>query len=263
MSIKLRWLGWACFEIVLPSGKVLLTDPFIDYSNTAPIKSSELSGADYIALTHTHFDHCTDIGSVVNRFHSKVICSSSIAGPLAEFFDIRWSNLIRVRAGDVIKFDDLQIEVIRAEHIYMPIQKADELSAVYPPPMNKMMPALIHAGLHQMPVRDMEMINFLFQTSDNLRVLMFGGVTSENQKHEIAKTHPNVALFQTGSPEVVADFAAVSGAAVVIPYHHDSNPAKTHENAQALASQLALKSKAAFLDIRHGQWYEIGVKVNS
>ena len=84
MAIKLRWLGWACFEIVLPSGKVLLTDPFIDYSNTAPIKSSELTGADYIALTHTHFDHCTDVGTIVKKFHSKVICSSSIAGPLAE-----------------------------------------------------------------------------------------------------------------------------------------------------------------------------------
>jgi L-ascorbate metabolism protein UlaG (beta-lactamase superfamily) len=262
MTIKLRWLGWACFEIVLPSGKVLLTDPFIDYSNTAPIKSSELTEADYIALTHTHFDHCTDVGAVVEKFHSKVICSSSIAVPLAEFFGIRWTNLIRVRAGDVIKFDDLQVEVVRAEHIYMNIAKADELNAVYPPPMNKMMPALIHAGLHQMPVRSMEMINFLFQTSDNLRLLVFGGVTSENQKYEIAKTHPNIAFFQTGSPEVVADFAALSGAELVIPYHHDTIPAKTHENAQALAAQLAMKSKASFLDIQHGKWYEIGVKVS-
>jgi hypothetical protein len=108
----------------------------------------------------------------------------------------------------------------------------------------------------------MEMINFLFQTSGNLRLLMFGGVTSENQKYEILKTRPNVAFFQTGSPEVVADFAALSGAELVIPYHHDTNPAKTHENAQALAAQLAIKSKASFLDIQHGKWYEIGVKVN-
>jgi len=61
LSIKLRWLGFACFEIVLPSGKVQVTDPFIDYSQSSPIKSSEVTGADYIALTHTHFDHCTDL----------------------------------------------------------------------------------------------------------------------------------------------------------------------------------------------------------
>jgi L-ascorbate metabolism protein UlaG (beta-lactamase superfamily) len=261
MAIKLRWLGWACFEIVRPSGKILLTDPFIDYFGTSPITSSELTGADYIALTHTHFDHCTDVGAVVKKFHPRVICSSSIAGPLAEFFDIRWTNLIRVRAGDVIIFDDLQVEVVRAEHIYMPITKTEELNAFYPPPLDKMMPALIQADLHQMPVRSLEMINFLFQASDNLRVLMFGGVTSENQKYEIAKTHPNVAFFQTGSPEVIADFAALSGAELVIPYHHDTNLAKTHENAQALAAQLAIKSKASFLDIEHGKWHEVGVKI--
>ncbi len=90
---------------------------------------------------------------------------------------------------------------------------------------------------------------------------MFGGITSENQKYEIAKTHPNVAFFQTGDPEVVADFAALSGAEVVIPYHHDSDMDRTHRNAQALAAQLELKSKAAFLDIHHGRWYELGVKV--
>ena len=128
MSIKLRWLGWACFEIILPSGKVLITDPFIDQSNTAPIKCSEVTGADYIALTHTHFDHCTDIGTLVKKFHSKVICSSSIAWPLAEFFDIRWPNLIWVRAGDKIAFDDLQVEIVRAEHIFMPIKKEDFLN---------------------------------------------------------------------------------------------------------------------------------------
>ncbi len=260
MSIKLRWLGWACFEIVLPSGKVLITDPFIDYSNTAPIKADQVTGADYIALTHTHFDHCTDVGMLVKKFDSKVICSSSIAGRLVDFFDFKWTNLVRVRAGDKIVFSDLQVEVKRAEHIYMPIKKEDEIKATYPPPLSRMMPALIHAGLHQMPVRDMEMINFLFQTSDNLRILMFGGVASEYQRNEIAQAKPNIAFFQTGGP-VTAEMAALSGAEVVIPYHHDTHPEETHKKAQEMAAQLAVKSKAKFLDIEHGKWYEIGVSV--
>ncbi|HEX7474940.1 MAG TPA: MBL fold metallo-hydrolase, partial [Dehalococcoidales bacterium] len=140
MSIKLRWLGWACFEIVLASGKVLITDPFIDYSPSSPIKSDQVTGADYIALTHTHFDHCTDLGTLVKKFDSKVICAASSAGRLLEFFDFKWTNLVRVRAGDKVTFSDLQVEVKRAEHIYMPIKKEDELKANYQAPLDRMMP---------------------------------------------------------------------------------------------------------------------------
>ena len=41
MSIKICWLGYVCFEMVLPSGRVLVIDPYIDYSQTAPIKCQE------------------------------------------------------------------------------------------------------------------------------------------------------------------------------------------------------------------------------
>jgi L-ascorbate metabolism protein UlaG (beta-lactamase superfamily) len=77
VSIKFRWLGTVCFEIVLPSGKVLIIDPYIDYSATAPIKCKDVTGADYIALTHGDFDHVTDVGALqsdmqppVSRTHS-------------------------------------------------------------------------------------------------------------------------------------------------------------------------------------------------
>ena len=159
-------------------------------------------------------------------------------------------------------FNDLQVEAKRAEHIYMPITKEQELNMDFKPPLNKMMPALIVAELHQMPVRDMEMINYVFQTSDNLRILMFGGIASEYQRHEVSATHPNVAIFQAGNPVLMAEFAAISGAELVIPYHHDSKVDETHAQAQALAKQLATKTKAQFLDIQHGKWYEIGVKAS-
>ncbi len=262
MGIKLRWLGWACFEIVLPSGKVLITDPFIDYSPSSPVRCDQVTGADYIALTHTHFDHCTDVGALVRRFDAKVICSSSIAGRLLEFFGFKWSNLVRVRAGDRVLFSDLAIEVKRAEHIFMPIKKEDELAASYPSPLDQMMPALIDAGLHQMPVRDMEMINFLFQTSDNLRILMFGGVASDYQRHEVKEAHPNIAFFQSGG-QAVAELAALSGAELIIPYHHDTQFTATHNRAQEFAALIAAGSGAHVLDIEHGKWYEIGVGVTA
>jgi L-ascorbate metabolism protein UlaG (beta-lactamase superfamily) len=266
MSIKLRWLGNACFEIVLPSGKVLITDPFIDYSPTSPIGSDQVTGADYIALTHTHFDHCTDVGTLARKFGSQVICGYQVAGRIAEFFDIRWTSLVRVRAGDTVDFGDLKVEVKRSEHIFMPITQEQELNAKYSPPLDKMMPAMITAGLHQMPVRDMEMLNFVFQTEDNLRIAMFGGGAFGYQRQEIVHYKPNIAIFQFGGSsrgaEPMVELAALSGAELVIPYHHDTHPESTHKNARDIAGLLAAKCKAQFLDIEHGKWYQSGISVN-
>jgi L-ascorbate metabolism protein UlaG (beta-lactamase superfamily) len=263
MSIKIRWLGTACFEILLPSGKVLITDPFIDYSPHAPIDTGQLKGADYIALTHTHFDHCTDLGALVKKYNSRVICSHLAGGALCEYFDFKWTNLVRVRAGDAVVFDDLKVEVKRAEHIYMPITREQEMNMQFKPPLDRMMPSMITAGLHQMPVRDMEMLNFVFQTMDNLRILMFGGGMFDWQRHEISSVRPNLLIIQAGNPAETAEFAALSGAEVVIPHHHDTQMEETHAKAGEIARQLAAKSKARLLDIEHGKWYEIGVKVES
>lgn len=265
MSIKIRWLGNACFEIILPSGKVLITDPYIDYSPSCPIKTDQVTGADYIAITHTHFDHCTDVGTLVKKFDSRVICGHLAGGRLADFFGFRWTNLVRVRAGDSVDFGDLKIEVKRSEHIYLPITREQELNAHYEPPLDKMMPAMILADLHQMPVRDMEMLNFVFQIEDNLRIAMFGGGAFSYQRQEILQYKPNVAIFQFGGSargaEPMVELATLSGAELIIPYHHDTHPETTHENARHIARLLAEKSRAKFLDIEHGQWYEIGIQV--
>jgi L-ascorbate metabolism protein UlaG (beta-lactamase superfamily) len=261
MSIKVRWLGCACFEVILPSGKVLITDPFIDYSPSSPIKADQLTGADYVSLTHTHFDHCTDVGFLVKKYHSKVICPVSMAGRLIEFFNLDWTQVIRVRAGDRVVFDDLQVEVKRAEHIHLHYTREEELKAFYPSPLNEMMPAMITAGLHQMPVRDMEMVNYVFQTGDNLRILMYGGITADYLVHEIVQSHPNIALFQSLDPAYVAEFAALCGAEVIIPYHHDMKIEDTHRLSRSLAKLLATMSKAKCLDIEHGKWYKLGMGV--
>ena len=263
MGIKLRWLGTNCFEIILPSGKVLVIDPFIDYSPTSPIKSDQVTGADYIAITHTHFDHCTDTGALVEKFHSKVICSYNEAGKLADFFKLRWTNLVRVRDGDTVVFDDLQMEAKRAEHVYIPEKMMEEFSKGYKPPLDKIVPAMIAAGLHQDPVRDMEMLNFIFQTSENLRIMVFGSRTFEYQRHEIMRSHPNILIIQPVIASQAAEFAALSGAELVIPCHHDTGMVKTHDRAQEMARELAARSKAQLLDIEHGKWYEIGIEASA
>ena len=281
MTVKLRWLGYACFEMVLPSGKVLVTDPYIDYSSTAPISCQEVTGADYITLTHGHFDHITDVGTLAHKFGSSVICSRTVAGPLAELFDLNADKLIKVTAGDTVTLDDLRVEVMKGQHVdlrkvmariyeritgeqpdpemsFAEISKAvsPRLSRTYNSKLKEMIARIRDAGLEAG-----EQLNFIFQTGHNLRMCVFSSGPFEHLRQEVIKSRPDVYIGQLGGvdAEEAAEFAALSGADLVIPYHHDSGGRwASRSMAQKMEKHLATRSHAQFLAIEHGRWYELG-----
>jgi L-ascorbate metabolism protein UlaG (beta-lactamase superfamily) len=282
MSIRFRWLGYVCFEIVLPSGRVLVVDPYIDYSSTAPVKCSEVTGADYIAVTHGHFDHVTDIGPLVDRFDSKVICSHQVAGPLAELFALDEARIIRITAGDTVEFDDLTVEVRRGEHIDLSavmaamyeratgrkpdpdLTPARIMEAVGPlmsqgrsPELAVMMDRIREVGLN-----GGEQLTFVFQTAGNLRTCVYSSDAYDFLRQEVVDARANVFMAQLGgvSPAKAAEMAALSGAEIVVPMHHDGNGADLMRRSSAsMARRLATRCDARFLDIVAGQWYEVGV----
>ena len=118
MSIKLRQLSGDCsVEIVLPSGKVIITNPW-------RLKLEEVTGADYIAVSETGSNGVADIPELVKRFNSKVICCQEVGRilhgrPFVEmpFGNLDYANVIEVTGGNTIFFDDLTVEVERGEHI--------------------------------------------------------------------------------------------------------------------------------------------------
>jgi hypothetical protein len=290
VSVKFRWLGTVCFEIVLPSGKVLIIDPYIDYSATAPIKCKDVTGADYIALTHGDFDHVTDVGALVKRFNSRVICSHQLAEPIAKAFDLDSGNVIRVTAGNNLVFDDLRVEVKKAEHVgrveparwdYERLTGKKPASDMTFPEIQKEVRLLekqrdighSSSGPEVMEMRNKlsaagvirgEMLNFVFQTSENLRLYIFSAGTYDFLLSEVKEAHPNVFFPQLAGvyAEKVADFCAHSGAEIIIPTHHDPFGAEAaHHIAKEMAKHLAAKSKAQVIDVIHGKWYELGLKV--
>jgi len=280
MPVRFRWLGYVCFEFILPSGKVLVVDPYIDHSPTAPIGSDEVTGADYIALTHGHYDHVTDVGTLYRRFHSKVILSREIAEPLARAFTIDLGDLVRVSAGDRLHFADLRIEVKRGQHINLlpPLRRAyrrvlkkdpdpdwswQEIQREMEKALNlapKAETAALLERLDQAGVIGGEQLNFLFQTEDHLRLFFFSSGPEEHLRSVIGDVQAHALFLQLGGtdPEKMADFAALSGAPLIIPTHHDNaGPEGAHQRAKAFSELLSKRSSSRVIDIEHGKWYEI------
>ena len=284
MSINLRRLPTG-FEVVLPSGNVLLINPVISDQTLAPVQ--EVTGADYIALT-TH-NNVRDIGTLVKRFNSRVICSHALADPLMKFFNLDFANVIRVTTGNTLVFDDLKVDVKKAEHIAMlqpiriqykretgkdpsPTMSLKELIDALPsraqrpttPELDELVKKLSDAGIGQHG----EHLNFVFHTNDNLRLYMSEAGAYDFLYHEVSQAYPHVLIAQLGrgnEPEKLAEFAAVSGAQIVIPSGYEARGEEGARRAiEAMAKHLVARSSTAqLIDLPRGTWYEIGVKMSA
>lgn len=70
--MKFTYYGHSCFS-VFAGGKTLLFDPFITPNELASAINVDQIPADYIFVSHGHFDHTTDVVRIANRTGAKVL----------------------------------------------------------------------------------------------------------------------------------------------------------------------------------------------
>jgi L-ascorbate metabolism protein UlaG (beta-lactamase superfamily) len=69
--MEITWLGHGTFEFRLPSGQVVLMDPWTDGNPSYP-KDHEIHRVDTICITHGHFDHIHDAVPLAQKFSPEV-----------------------------------------------------------------------------------------------------------------------------------------------------------------------------------------------
>lgn len=75
--MKITYYGHSCFSVEL-GGKHLLFDPFISQNELAKDIEVELVPADYIFISHGHFDHITDALSIAARTGATLVANWEI-----------------------------------------------------------------------------------------------------------------------------------------------------------------------------------------
>jgi L-ascorbate metabolism protein UlaG (beta-lactamase superfamily) len=70
--MQITWLGHGTFQFRLPSGHVILMDPWTN-GNPAYPKGFEIDRVDTICITHGHFDHIHDAVPLAKRFSPAVV----------------------------------------------------------------------------------------------------------------------------------------------------------------------------------------------
>ncbi|MGA7394373.1 MAG: metal-dependent hydrolase [Terrimicrobiaceae bacterium] len=81
--MKFSYYGHACFSVEF-RGKILLFDPFITPNELASHIKLDQIAADYVLISHGHFDHITDAVEIAKRTGATVVSNFEIVGWLVK-----------------------------------------------------------------------------------------------------------------------------------------------------------------------------------
>lgn len=259
--MKIRWIDTSCFEIETTQGKRIVTDPYIDECPNHPIAADEVGPVDYVVVTHTHFDHITQLDRFYEEYRCKIMASPIAAMKLLEELDLSGQCMYPMDDGEQLDFGDSKFMRISSHHT-IPRRKdrhlvresviSDILRMEYP---------ISDAHAHLMPNGYWDFSNFYFETADNTRVLFWGGGVDHVDIQKAKSFRPDILLIQipSNSAEKIAEFVKAVGAPIVIPHHQDSYLASRDVD-QMMADYgktVEMANPASrFLALEPGKWYK-------
>jgi L-ascorbate metabolism protein UlaG (beta-lactamase superfamily) len=110
--MQFTYYGHSCFLLHFDGIKILF-DPFISENQLASEIDIESIEADYILLSHGHYDHLLDIEAISLRTGAKVVCSWEIH----EWLNKKGiSNTHPMNIGGQWNFDNFKLKCVAAQH---------------------------------------------------------------------------------------------------------------------------------------------------
>lgn len=115
--MRLTRFGQSCI-LIETNNKRILIDPGSLLYDQSLLKESWIN-IDVLLVTHKHGDHCNveAINEIVKNSKTKFYTSQEVADTYTQL-----SPQI-VKAGEVLNFDDIKVEVVKAVHGYIPTLK--------------------------------------------------------------------------------------------------------------------------------------------
>ena len=285
-SIKMRTFGCGQFhEFVLPNGKVLLIDPYWGFGKNPDgyyddglwgHDPDEITGADYIILTHTHLDHDKEVAYYTEKYDSLVISPAMSAESVLHFHNIGCDNLFLAFPYEELAFKDLTVKVFPAKHC--------NLGSRYNPDYDL---SFERHGLAGHKGCDdwgsIESYDYLITTKDGFQILLANGRDIYTSTYlESQKICPDLLIRQAEvkyeegpkkgqmySAEDYAELCARFRATMAIPTHYDSVCKKyggkewlDNFYADVAAEYKKLVPGGFFFFPEVWKWYSIGLDIS-
>ena len=258
--MKIRWIDTSCFEIETNQGRRIVTDPYIDECPNHPVPAEAVGPVDYVVVSHTHFDHITQLNRFYERYRCKIMASPITVMKLVEAMDLSGQCMYPMDDGETLDFGDCAVTRVNSHHtipargdrhLARESQIAESLHKQWPP--DAMYDRLMSGGYW-------DFSGFFFETADNTRILFWGGGAGYMDIQKARAFRPDILLMQIPSnpAEKIAEFVKAIGAPLVIPHHQDCY-LTTRDVAKMMADYgrviEAANPATRFLPLEPGKWY--------
>lgn len=109
---SLTWFGHSSFKIEI-ANRTVLVDPWLDGNPTSPVKSSEITKADIVYVTHDHEDHLGDAFKICKRTNATFVATFDLGNFARENGVV---NVNGLNIGGSIEIKGVRLSMFQAFH---------------------------------------------------------------------------------------------------------------------------------------------------
>jgi L-ascorbate metabolism protein UlaG (beta-lactamase superfamily) len=113
--VKLEYFSWSIFRLTSPSGKIVLTNPFVTNPDS-PVKVADFPKVDAIVVADGHQDEVGSAAEIALATGAKVVTSFEMYSVWFEPRKVPLEQVLRSSPGDWNKIDGITIRNIGSIH---------------------------------------------------------------------------------------------------------------------------------------------------
>ena len=114
-EVKLEWFGWSFYRFTSPTGKIILTNPFITGNPDAAVKLEEIAKADLILVPNGHRDEIGDTVAVAKTTGARVVAPFEL-GTWLMSKGVPEAQVMRRNPGARFAWEGITIRVVGSVH---------------------------------------------------------------------------------------------------------------------------------------------------
>ena len=266
--LRFRWIHAQCFQIELPGGKILMTDPFFPQNPkawkevcTPAFDADELGKVDYVTINHSHFDHTANLPDLFKQARPTVICDRIFARELSAAFQVPEACIRPIVPGLTYHFDDFTLNTFSGNHTDLETVSNFDGGKMFADPENPMIGPLNSYGC-------LYNTNYAFTLKNGFFIGFAAGVDLTDLQAAWKNRRPGLLLRQriaTASAESYAEECASLGAQLVLPMHQDASCAENSDMnlfAQKVNGRFVQKNcTARMFNPQRLKWYSLESRI--
>ena len=115
-EVKVEWLSWSFYRFTSPTGKVILTNPFITGNPDAVVKLADITKADLILVPNGHRDELGDTIAIAKATGARVVTGGFELGTWLIGKGVPQAQVLRRNPGTRFEWEGITIRIVGSVH---------------------------------------------------------------------------------------------------------------------------------------------------